>query len=155
MHYRLFVITLLLVTDGYIYVTSKSESTSYAAHAGGLLVGLLAGAITLKNLEVTWLERRVLVPGAWALTFVVVVAGIGVFGSTFPPSSLFRDVHASYEPCCWHLLRCGDAYVDREDYGEFRCKSTFDTAEMAWTYSVKHGNQVMENSCSAFAGALS
>ena len=153
---RLFIIALLLGVDAYVYSTDKSESTSYAAHVGGILVGVLAGAITLNNLEVSWVERNVLVPGAW---FVLVAGSIGgayVHATAFPPASLFRDVEVDYEPCCWRLLRCvdeGGTDLTEPDFHLFRCTQAYDEAALAWTYTLKYGGQELENTCDAFAAA--
>ena len=38
--------------DFFLYYTDPSESTSYTAHVGGWVIGLIMGVLLLDNLEV-------------------------------------------------------------------------------------------------------
>lgn len=42
----------MMALDLYSYYNSPSETTSYAAHAGGWLVGCIFGVIFMQNFEV-------------------------------------------------------------------------------------------------------
>ena len=54
---RLAIISIVLIMDFYLYFAARSESTSYSAHVGGFVVGLIVGILCLDNLEVRVVVR--------------------------------------------------------------------------------------------------
>jgi len=115
---RLLVIGLLLCIDFFLYYTMPSETTSYSAHIGGWMVGLIVGILVLEDLEMEWCEKYLLFPLA---ALVGLVGAIAVpwyyFKGPFPPEAALFAIDA--EPCCWQLMRCPN--IDPEHYSLFKC----------------------------------
>ena len=144
---RLFLMAFILGSDTYLVLNSPSETTSYTAHAGGLVYGYLCGIVFLDNLENTYFHRYFGKPAALlaAVLFPVLGALYYWFG-VFPPDPLYRRDGYAHDPCCWQLLQCG-----LEDNGDgsfddtFYCKS-----HVVHSYA---GRQEL-NSCSEFEAAF-
>ena len=143
---------VLLATDGVAYVYSKSHSTSYAAHIGGIAVGLLAGVVVLENLEETWAERNVIIPGSGVVLCVLLGVAAVWYALHSPPQSLFINYEPTREPCCWELLRCGTLEVT--DFSSFSCRASYDEPAVAWTYQIKYGGVVQANCADYTSAAL-
>jgi membrane associated rhomboid family serine protease len=120
---RLLVIGVLLCIDFFLYYLMPSETTSYSAHIGGWMVGLVMGVVLLDNLEVEWCEKYVLFP---LTAFVAVVLAIALpayyFKGPYPPEPLLFPVDA--DPCCWQLLKCPG--VAPQHYELFKCYDLYD-----------------------------
>jgi hypothetical protein len=82
---RLLIMGCLLGLDFYLYMTGPEHTTSYTAHVGGFLMGAAMGIVFLQNLEVTWLEDRVIVPGAYFLTAVILIWACTHYAVYWPP----------------------------------------------------------------------
>ena len=110
------------------HYANHSESTSYSAHSGGVLIGLAAGIVILRNPNVTDLERFVFIPTALVVSVVLLAVGIS-WHAEHSPSEAMEALGGSGpgadEPCCWQLARCAattEAQGQLEKlYGEFRC----------------------------------
>ena len=63
----------------YVYYASPSESTSYAAHLGGLVMGFLLGMVFLDTLETTPFHRYVGGPAASVLALALPAAGAAYY----------------------------------------------------------------------------
>lgn len=153
---RLGVIAMLLGLDMYLFFSSKSHATSYTAHVGGFLAGLLAGTVTILNLEVSWLERNVLIPGAWILTIVLTVFSCGWYAVHWPPEAVGFPKHGveEYQPCCFSMLRCAyDEDFDTGYFDLFSCSSSYDSVTTEWSWAIK-GNGTVLDTCSAIADVV-
>ena len=102
---------------------ADSETTSYSAHIGGFCTGTIAGMLLLKNLELTWTEKYLILPTAAFIAIVVSTYLIVWFVAHWPPEeySLFHDTDL---PCCWQLASCHG--LAESDYDQFVCKNTYD-----------------------------
>jgi hypothetical protein len=109
---RLFLMLVLLGTDGFLYTMSPSDTVSYSAHMGGLLMGFFMGVCVLDTLETTEWHRwagkplaftaAMMLPGCMALYYY----GNWQAGE-FPPhaAKTFLGL-AKRENCCAQLLHC-------------------------------------------------
>jgi hypothetical protein len=134
---------VILAADGMAYVYSRSPSTSYSAHIGGLLVGLLAGVVVLENLEVTWAERNIIIPGSGTLLCAFLFLSAIWYMMHSPPESLVFSYEPSHEPCCWSLMRCET--LETTDYSSFNCHADYDASSLAWTYGIIYDGVTQEN----------
>ena len=119
---RLVFLSAFLALDLCLYVTEHSEVTSYTAHSGGFLTGLVVGVLVLDNLEVTWCEARVLVPGTAVFAAGVLVWSVVNYTLHFPPEGYFWPVEK--DSCCVQLVECGG--LAEEDYTDFTCFDSVD-----------------------------
>jgi len=142
---RLLVLGTVMGLDLFSYYRSRSESTSYSAHAGGWLVGCIFGTIFMQNFEVQWYERWFLLPLAKITGFLLAVFCVGWYILIYPPEAAFAK--ETDIPCCHQLLDC-DA-IPREDYSSlFRCVDAGTTVLSAAT-------SIALSSCSEFRAELS
>jgi high-affinity Fe2+/Pb2+ permease len=125
---RLAVLMLFIGLDLSQYYANHSESTSYSAHAGGMLIGLSAGIIILRNPNKTDLERFVFIPTALVVSILLLVVGISWHAEHSPSEAmevLGGSGSGTGEPCCWQLSRCAATTEAQGQfqglYGEFRC----------------------------------
>jgi hypothetical protein len=120
---RLLVIGMILCIDFFLYYLMPSETTSYSAHIGGWLVGLLVGINVLEVLELSWCEKYLLFPVTRIIAFTLAVAlPLYFYTGPFPPQAAMFAIDA--EPCCWKLLSCPE--VAKEHYDLFKCYAHYD-----------------------------
>ena len=101
-----------------LYAYERSESTSYWAHIGGMLVGAIAGSLLLENLEVTDFERYYMLPGIKLMGVVLAIGSVYMYITVFPAVRLeLRDVDKPR--CCVQFLECPE--LDPADYARFQC----------------------------------
>ena len=139
-----------MAADGVAYVYSRSSSTSYSAHIGGIIVGLLAGVVVLENLEVTWAERNVIIPGSGTLLCAFLFLSAIWYLLHSPPESLIFSYEPSHEPCCWALMRCET--LEAADYSNFNCRARYDAPTLAWAYDIVYDG-VTQETCADYTSA--
>lgn len=116
----------VLTADGLLYTYSYSDTVSYSAHAGGLLMGFCMGVCMLDTLETTELHRWFIGP----LAFITAIFLPGLMALyywwSYQQDDLFPPVAATTyfgyersESCCAQLLHCPG--VDPSTYAAFKC----------------------------------
>ena len=133
---RLAILSAILGLDFYGYYAARSASTSYTAHVGGYLVGVVIGILTLENLEVTALERYFITPLAVCTAVVLFAWSFHTYVATFPPEAQIWP--PKYDSCCYQLLSCqaDDPTLLSSKFEDFACKGRYDdTGE--WEYQIK------------------
>jgi len=119
---RLFIIAIVLIVDFYLYYFERSESTSYSAHLGGFVVGLLVGIVFLDNIEVSDFEKYFLMPGTHLAVFLCSIGGIYAYLYIFPPIDAILG--SKFPPCCWQLLSCST--IEPDEYAFLDCYEPYD-----------------------------
>lgn len=124
---------LCLVVPGldiiiYALLYYRDDTTSYAAHIGGYIAGLLLGASFLRPLQDNAFSSFFVKPIAIILLILFVSFAVAWYQLTWPPkyflngpfwrrSSYTTNDHSG--SCCWQLLDCSD--IDEDDYQLFSC----------------------------------
>ena len=115
----------ILGLDFYGYYAARSGSTSYTAHVGGFLMGLVIGILTLENLEVTCFERWFITPLAICVAVVILAWSMHTYAAHIPPEAQIWD--PKYDTCCVQLLNCQeDTNLRQSEFSAFECKGKFD-----------------------------
>jgi rhomboid-related protein 1/2/3 len=119
---RLLIMCSIIGLDFYLYSADPSQSTSYTAHVGGFSAGAVFGVLLLDNLEVTWLERMVIIPFTVVFAAAMVTWAIYNYTAYFPPQNFFYEIPK--DSCCVQMLDCDG--LKEESFDQFRCSNLVD-----------------------------
>lgn len=142
--WRLLVIVVFVVNEGFMFLYAYDPFTSYVCHAGGFAFGGLAGVVFLRNLNVTCCEKAV----GWLcgiLLLLIVAAWVTWWGlHEIPSAAIIGD---RMDTCCTNILRYG-LPLEGTTNGDYVCvnpdgksNSLFDSANND-VYSVYDGGWV-------------
>jgi len=116
----------VLSADGLLYTYSYSETVSYSAHAGGLLMGFCMGVCMLDTLETSELHRWFIGPLAFITAILLPGLMALYYWWSYQQDDVFPPVAAATyfgfersESCCAQLLHCPG--VDSSKYDAFYC----------------------------------
>ena len=104
--------------DFYLYLFERSESSSYWAHIGGIIVGMVAGTLCLDNLEVSDWEANVVMPATKLFAVVIAIVPLALYIAVYPPDEIALRP-ADFPPCCNQLLDCPG--IERDEFAYFYC----------------------------------
>lgn len=103
----------------YRIYSSPSLTTSYTAHGGGLVAGLLCGIVFLDTLETSWWSSYVTQPMATIFMILIPLAMITYYYfEEWPPravGTIFYPNYNNQKPCCWLALECPDIETSQFD----------------------------------------
>lgn len=125
MCYIIFILyNYLSIFYTYRIYSSPSVTTSYTAHGGGLLAGLLCGIVFLDTLETTWWSAYVIQPLASIFIFIIPFSMILYYlTENFPPRAIGELFYSNYnlqKPCCWKAMECYD--ISSTHYSSMYCQ---------------------------------
>lgn len=103
--------------------SAAGSRTSYTAHIGGELGGILFGILVLRNPVLQDYEKYCIIPVAAFLCIFLSLFSISWIATQWPPeyawyAKYMNDINDK-EPCCWQVLRCGG--LDEDEYEYFTC----------------------------------
>mmetsp|Transcript_38735 Transcript_38735/g.50109 ORF Transcript_38735/g.50109 Transcript_38735/m.50109 type:complete len:910 (-) Transcript_38735:1923-4652(-) len=142
---RLLMMFCILGIDAIKIYASPSETTSYSAHAGGLIAGILAGIVFLDTLETTWMSSYIIQPLAFIL-MILIPLGMIIFyiSEEFPPralGSLFYTDYSLQKPCCWKIFECPS--IESSEYDALYCALDNDNTNIQYLFAEKGIDKVI------------
>jgi len=111
------LLSLAAVDIGQTFLKTGKDTTSYAAHIGGLFGGLTAGVLFEKNLRVTRCERALQIVTFCAAAAMLVFCFIWLLH--WPPRSIWDDT-----PWCWLRQVSNSTLFGTPRYMCVRCHSS-------------------------------
>jgi|MDTB01.1.fsa_nt_gb membrane associated rhomboid family serine protease len=122
--------TILMILGAFVAIevyqmeSNMSDTSSYAAHYGGCFAGVCLGIVFLRNPNLEWHEKYIILPLATLACAFFVVGGTSWVFAQWPPEYVFHLEFKKYSgrPCCWQVARCDG--LNENDYNLFKCKTT-------------------------------